>query len=180
MTITSAQLKNISLPYSSTCHSIQGLTINEPYTIFDTNIVYADRRWIYTSITRASDFNSITIFEHSKRECDILEKCKFRQYYELKINNYIQQDITAGRIIKTKQNELIYKGNPIDDYIDQKWFLEHDNFRCYMCGDFFDIEIVDAKVNSNMTVDRVNNSLYHSKVNCRLCCVCCNTSKINL
>ena len=89
MTITSKQLSNISLPYSSTCHSIQGSTIHEPYTIFDTNIVYADRHWIYTALTRCTSLDQVTIFEHPKVECSILERCKFKQYYKLKVDNYI-------------------------------------------------------------------------------------------
>ena len=54
MEITYDQLKYMSLPYSSTGHSCQGKTIHEPYTIFDSNIVYCDRRWIWTALTRAT------------------------------------------------------------------------------------------------------------------------------
>ena len=35
--ITDEQLKYMPLPYSGTCHSSQGLTIHEPYTILDCN-----------------------------------------------------------------------------------------------------------------------------------------------
>ena len=37
MIIKYDQLKYMSLPYSSTSHSTQGMTIYEPYTIFDSN-----------------------------------------------------------------------------------------------------------------------------------------------
>ena len=179
MIIKYDQLKYMSLPYSSTSHSTQGMTIYEPYTIFDSNIAYADRRWIYTSITRCVNFNQITIFEHSQKECQALEKCKYKQYYELKVDNYINQDIIAGRITKNNDNELLYKNKVIEDYIDYKWITEQD-FKCYMCGEYFDIELCDAKVNSNLTVDRIKNELPHVKNNCRLCCHLCNVSKRNL
>ena len=179
MMIKYEHLKYMSLPYSSTCHSVQGMTIHDPYTIFDSNVAYADRRWIYTAVTRASDFNNITIFEHSKKECEILEKCKYKQYFDLKIDNYIKQDIVANRITKNNDNELVYKNVVIEDYIDYNWINKQD-FKCYMCGEYFDIELVDAKVNSNLTVDRINNSCYHSKSNCKLCCLSCNCAKRNL
>ena len=57
MTIKYDHLKYISLPHSSTCHSSQGITIYEPYTIFDSNIVYSDRRWFWTALTRTTLLN---------------------------------------------------------------------------------------------------------------------------
>ena len=65
MLITYNQLKYMTLIYASTSHGAQGTTIEEPYIIFDSNIVYCDRRWLWTSITRAMKLNNITIFEHS-------------------------------------------------------------------------------------------------------------------
>ena len=166
----------MSLPHCKTCHSTQGFTITKPYTIFDTNIAYVDRRWIYTAVSRATSLNNITIFEHSDYECKILEKCKYTQYFELKIQNYIKQDVLAHRIKQNKQ-ELTYNGTKIDDYIDYEWIMNQPNFKCYMCGCLFDFEIEDGNVNSNFTVDRINNSLYHSKTNCKLSCLHCNVSK---
>jgi hypothetical protein len=177
--ITDKQLKYMSLPYSNTCHSSQGLTIGDPYTIFDANTAYTDRRWIYTAITRCKTLDQITIFEHSKRECDILTQCRMKQYFELKIENYINQDITAGRIKRGSTNELMYKGRPVNDYIDYEWIKNNDQ-QCYLCSEMFDIELIDSNVRSNMTVDRVSSSHYHSKSNCKLCCNYCNASKRNL
>ena len=193
MTIKYDHLKYISLPYSNTCHSSQGTTIYEPYTIFDSNIVYCDRRWIWTALTRTTCLKNISIFEHSKNECQVLEKCKYRQYYELKIKNYIIQDEIAGRIktsikeieeedeytngiIKTKTKEYLFKNDVITDYIDYQWIIKQQ-FKCCICDEHFDIEIEDSKVTSNMTVDRKDNTLYHSKSNCQLACLNCNRAK---
>ena len=153
----------MSLPHSNTFHSSQGLTIREPYTIVDANTAYTDRRWIYTAVTRCRNLNQITIYEHSKRERDILTQCRMKQYFELKIENYINQDITAGRIKRGKNNELLYDSRPITDYIDYE-FIENSEFKCYICNEIFDIELIDSNVRSNLTVDRISSSYYHSKV----------------
>ena len=176
MFITFKQLKYCTLPYSSTCHSVQGTTINEPYTIFDTNIAYADRRWIWTAVTRSTKLEDITIFKHSDTECEALERAKYKQYFDLKIHNYVDQDINAGRIKKTKEG-ILYKNQIIDDYINYKWFMEQDDLTCYMCGETFDFELKDSHVVSNMTCDRLDNKMYHSKTNCKLCCLSCNVAK---
>ena len=65
----------------------------------------------------------MTIFKHSDKECKALERCKIKQYYELKIQNYIQQDILSGRI--KKENDTLYcKNVVIDDYINYEWFMD--------------------------------------------------------
>ena len=40
------------LEYASTCHSSQGLTIDNAITIFDVNTCYTDREYIYTVVSR--------------------------------------------------------------------------------------------------------------------------------
>lgn len=176
MFINYKHLKNISLPYCHTCHSAQGVTINKPFTIFDTNIAYCDRRWIWTAITRAEHLKDITIFQHSDDECKMLEKCKLKQYINLKIETYYKtQDILAGRITKT-DNKYIFPDNCIDNNFIQER-LSEQNFNCYMCGCLFDFETKDGTVNSNLTVDRLNNMYTHTKDNCKLACNDCNRLK---
>ena len=79
MIIKYEHLKYISLPHSHTCHSSQGVTIYEPYKIFDSNIVYCDRRWLWTALTRTTSLNNVSI---SDNECEISKKCRYNQYYE--------------------------------------------------------------------------------------------------
>ena len=176
MQISYKQLKYMSLPHCYTCHSTQGFTIPRPHTIFDANVAYTYRRWLYTSITRATYLENITIFKHSENECRMLEKCKYKQYFELKIQNYINQDILANRIKENKEG-LFYKGNIIEDYVDYDWIVEQSDFKCYMCGCLFDFEIEDGRVNSNFTIDRQDNRAPHTKSNCKLCCLNCNRAK---
>ena len=102
--------------------------------------------------------------------------CKYKQYYELKIKNYIMQDVNAGRIKLNKENQLLFKDKVIDNYINYEWIKSQD-FKCYICNELFDIDLIDSKVSSNMTVDRIDNRLPHIKHNCKLCCIHCNISK---
>ena len=177
MTITHKQLKYMTLPNCVTCHSAQGTTIYEPFTIFDSNIAYTDRRWIYTAVTRATDFKNISIFEHSESECDALLLSKIKQYFTLKIKNYIEQDMLAGRVIKTKQGDLVFKNKVIQDYVDYDWIKGKGLLFCYICGEQFEYELIDGKVHSNMTIDRLDNANPHTKSNCKICCLHCNCSK---
>ncbi|HRP36789.1 MAG TPA: hypothetical protein PLS50_03190, partial [Candidatus Dojkabacteria bacterium] len=43
LTFPIEMLDHFSLSYSNTCHSVQGLSIKEPMTIFDINTPYVDR-----------------------------------------------------------------------------------------------------------------------------------------
>ena len=151
MVITVNQLKYMSLPYSSTCHSVQGLTIHEPYTIFDCNVAYTDRRWIYTAVSRCVS-------------------CLLCLYFELKAKNYFKQDIIAGRITNDEH---------IEDFITASWMMKQVQ-RCYICNEEFEYELCDGKVVSNMTVDRKDNAKPHIESNCKMCCLLCNCSKRNL
>ena len=55
--------KHFRLAYANTCHSVQGLTIEDEFTIFDCDTAYVNRNWVWTALTRTDDLNKITIFE---------------------------------------------------------------------------------------------------------------------
>ena len=58
--------ENFKYVYCSTIDSIQGKTINDKITIFDTLLGYMSKRKFYTAITRATHLNNITIFISSQ------------------------------------------------------------------------------------------------------------------
>ena len=92
---------HFKLPYSQTCYSLQGLDIDEPFTIFDINHHYVDIQWIYTAITRATEIKNIQLFlSNVKNETD-----------DGKINNMIQSHKRSDE--KRKM--------PMTNYIDVKW-----------------------------------------------------------
>jgi len=52
-------IKNFSLPYCNTVHSIQGASVNNKFVIVDWKESYVDPKWFYTAISRAMDFDGI-------------------------------------------------------------------------------------------------------------------------
>ena len=46
--------------------------------------------------------------------------------------------------------------------------------QCYMCKKSFSLDIIDSVVKSDITADRIDNKLAHTKNNCKLACVKCN------
>ena len=148
-----------------TCHSCQGLSISDPITIFDTNVPYVDREWVWTAITRATDFNNVTIFEHSPEEVRSLKYCRIKQYINLKINGYKEQD------------KKCYRGFQKDDYVDFGWVVEQGR-HCVKCNKVFDFSFdKNNHVQSDFTIDRIMNNVAHIKPNCQVMCLQCNCTK---
>ena len=168
------QINYFKLPYSKTGHSLQGSTINDKITIFDTNTPYVNRKWIWTAITRASDLNNINIFIHSDNEIKNLTIRRLNQYFKLKIDGYISQD--------KKTN----KYNP-DNYINLEWFKEVieniDNdtpFYCSKCHNKYELYLdYNNNVHSNISAERIDCSKGHNLDNIKLWCVDCNKKRSN-
>ena len=164
-------LKKLSLPYCYTCHSIQGTTIKDKFTIFHCNTPYVSRKYIWTAITRANKLSNVTIFQHSNREVEALEASKLKQYIKLKIENYKHQDELARRLF------IEYPFFQDEHYVDYEWFVEHPD-RCHHCGENFYYELNNGTVESNVSIDRINNTQSHTVGNCVLSCIRCNVSNI--
>ena len=161
-------LNHFKLPYCLTCHSVQGLSIDDIVTLFDCNTAYVDRNFVWTSITRVRDLDNITYFEHSHEEVQRLSDAKLMQYLKLKIEGYKKQDIEAKRTIDKEK------------YIDDDWLFKQieKNKNCPLCHSNYYIALDDENnVRCNISVDRLNNDLEHTKENCHLLCVECNSKK---
>ena len=76
-------LSHFKLPCCLTCHSVQGLSIDDKVSLFDCNTPYVDRNYVWTAITRVRDLDNITYFEHSELEVRRLEDSKLIQYLKL-------------------------------------------------------------------------------------------------
>ena len=86
---------NFTLNYAYTCHTAQGASINDKYIICDWQNEYADLRWLYTAITRATNFDNIYFYTDNVKT----EKFIIRQHINKMIRQYIYQDKKAGREI---------------------------------------------------------------------------------
>ena len=84
-----------------------GLSIDEQITIFDVNVPYVDKYYIWTSLTRANDFNNVSIYVHSQKEIEALTKSRIKQYFENKVEGYKLQYDNAGRLYD--KNDFIDK-----------------------------------------------------------------------
>ena len=158
------------LPYCSTIDSIQGVSFGEDdkITIFDLNTSYMSRRRVWTALTRARYLNNITLFVHTEDEKRISESCRYRQYFEMKINNYKKQDLLKKRVYDDKE------------YITSDWLFEQfqKSIQCKFCNKTFELYLnEDNKVISDISCDRIDNKISHLKNNCVLSCVNCNCSR---
>ena len=51
--------------YRRTCHSFQGSSIDDGITIFDSDIFFVSRKWVWTVVTRATDLTKVRFFTGS-------------------------------------------------------------------------------------------------------------------
>lgn len=156
---------NFKLPYGLTCHSVQGLSLDGPMTIFDVNCAYVSREFIWTAITRARSLENVQIFQHCKAEVKSLYESKLKQYLSFKVAGYKEQDKAKNRTWKK------------DDYVTEDWI--NDQFAqcqtCECCKKDMELYVDEnGEVKSNITVDRIDSKLSHVQNNCRLLCYHCN------
>ena len=154
-------LNHFKYPYCSTVHSVQGLTIENEYTLFDCDSAYVNRNWIYTALTRTDDMNKITIFKCSDKQEDFSKRLKIKAFFEDKCQNMKKQDKKAGRDYDDKK------------YVNADWINEQFGIKqsCSACNIPYEIFCENGFVKSNISVDRINCSLAHHKDNCRMMCV---------
>ena len=166
---TNLMQNNFILEYCRTIDSMQGASVSEKMTIFDLNLPYVSKNHIWVAITRARSLKNLQIFIHPENEVKSYTYARIRQYFNMKIQNYKNQDNKAKRDFKA------------EDYIDENFIFQQQkktNNKCSYC--LKDLEIFidnDNTVKSNLTIDRVDNKLPHIKSNCKICCFMCNVSK---
>ena len=78
-----------------------------------------------------------------------------------KIKGYREQD----------NNRIINDNN----YVDVKWLSNCINKLCSNCNELLYANVEGGKVDSNITADRIDNLMGHSKDNIRGCCKYCNS-----
>jgi len=161
--------KHFILPYCRTIDSSQGRSISEKYTLFDCCLPYVSKEHFWVGLTRSRDLNNVIVFINSDEEIAMYTDLRIRQYYKFKIENYKLQDDMKNRKYTN------------EEFIDTKWIenrIETKGLKCEMCCKDFEIYIdTENNVNSNLTIDRLDNSKAHIKSNCQLACLLCNISK---
>ena len=150
--------------YCRTCHSYQGSSIDDKLTIFDWDFYFVDRKWIYTAITRATNLNNVYFYNGKIEE---FNKQKLECYLNKKVLGYITQDKESKRIVNK------------DNYITKKWLMNCFGGSCCSCGCDFQFTIGPNGVSSNLSAQRIDNTLGHEINNIIPYCVSCNCNQSN-
>jgi hypothetical protein len=155
---------NFIFEYVRTGHSTQGVTIDDKITIFDWNHFYVTRKWIWTAITRATDLKNVVFYKPTDPK--LTEKL-LHGYFERKIQGYKKQDRAANRTIDEST------------YVNQEWLRTALTQNCRCCGLHFNINVETLNnntyvVRSDLTADRIDNSIAHQLDNIRCYHTQCN------
>ena len=67
--------------------------------MFDVNTCYTDGEYVYTVVSRVRSVDQLTVSNHSTKEVNHLHDSRIKQYLNLKIPNYMQQDKNVFEII---------------------------------------------------------------------------------
>ena len=157
--ISSVKLhKNFISSYACTCHSFQGLSVDGKMTIFDWNMPFVSKKWLWTAITRARDLNNV--YFYNGMDAEFTEK-QFLKYCMKKIDGYKRQDKGAEREYDPK------------DYVTVEDIKKCLGTVCPGCTK----EFYFSSRGSNITLDREDSDQAHVKSNCSALCFRCNAAK---
>ena len=171
ITTSISSLDFFGLPFCGTAFMFQGMSIDDEITVFDIDTDYTDPNFAWVAITRARDLKKVNICITPERERQALSKSHLNIYFKDKIEGYLLQDKIANRKID--------KNNYIDIEFINKLLEDNKTKRCPCCLTKLYIVNNEAKINSNISFDRVDNSVAHHKDNLKLLCVDCNKAKSN-
>lgn len=137
-------------PHCFTGHSVQGSTIDEAYAIFDLTSPHASREWVWVCITRATDLRNVYLYTGPSLGRNLDIEAKLRRYRAM---DGAGCNLTTSWVLAT---------------------LKKQNYCCAICQDMLDL-LAPGDNPWAWSVDRQCNSLPHSKENCAITHVHCNT-----
>lgn len=152
--------------YCSTCHSAQGQTLDECIAIYDWKFVFISSCWLWTAVTRATSLDNVYFYKYTEGEfnTDLI-----KSYFKRKVESYKEQDVF-------RTNDKIPK-DIIKKYVTAEWLMECVSKLCPICNNELYIHFKDGNTYTNISADRVDNSLYHTLDNIQPMCKICNCSK---
>ena len=151
----------LSYDYCCTCHNYQGSSIDGKVTIFDYKHYFMSRKWIWTSVTRATNLDDVYFFDYTN---DPLHARTIKDYFKKKCDGYKGQDKADNRSI------------PSEGYVTANWFMEKMKAgQCCQergCG----LYVSSSGTTSNITAQRLDNQVSHTIDNCIIMCTRCNVT----
>ena len=148
----------------STGHSVQGLTINEKYTVnIDLTNKHIGPDWIITAFSRTTDPRNVSY-------------SRFRANKEIHKKDFIARRIEGHKIYD--QNNDLYNEEQFIDVDNIKALIHKQYNSCYYCRKPLTYSIRGVKT-TNMSIDRIDSSVGHIKKNVRISCLHCNVIKKN-
>ena len=150
------------LPYARTCHSVQGMTISQPFTIFGLYDKMVGQDWIYTAISRTTDLSNVSICLQSFRPPATLSGSINRR-----IELHRRDDDAKGRVVVDES-----------EFVDLPWVLKQleEHVVCKYCKTTLSLETGENDLDC-FSIDRLDNHLAHTKANCQIICRRCNHGK---
>lgn len=143
-------------------------------TYKDTNLVIFDMfsslfsgRGIYTSIGRATSLDRVYVYTGKDINYSFVRDELRDKFLQSRINSHKEADRLADRPFRD------------EDFVDSQWVLDkfqHGNPKCH-CGKSLTLDI--SNKHHLFSIDRIHNSLPHTRDNCILSCYHCNTSRKN-
>jgi len=145
--------------YCRTCHSFQGSSIDDAITIFDWGNFFVSRKWLWSAITRARSLDKVYFWKYDEKPENMKQ---LMEYLELKVGRYKIQDLKAKREIVP------------ENYITAEWLRSCLGTCCQNCGDVLNFDIVDKKIQSNLSGPKVGQQHWRERDNCVPWCSMCN------
>ena len=169
ITLENDHLQNFIFSFANTCHSMQGMGVDESITVCDIDLDCVDINFVYTAITRATSLKNVTILLSSEYDKNRAREKMITRYFKNKITGYRRQDRISKRLYDK------------DEYIDIEYIKNEIkcNKHCKKCNVKFITYIKEATVNSNISFNRLDNSIAHIKNNLEILCVECNRALSN-
>jgi len=147
--------------YCRTCHSLQGMTLNDNITIFDYSLPFVTRKWLWVAITRTTSLNKVRFYDGRDGGFNM---ALLNKYFHQKVNQYVEQDKKAKRNID------------MTNYINVEWLHQNINKGCVRCSNPFNLSFTKCSVKSDISANRIDNELAHTIHNLEPMCVSWNCS----
>ena len=158
-----ANNNRFTLAYATTAHKIQGTTL-KGNLIIDPSRLFSLHH-LYVALTRAVSFKNIYLTEPIT--FNILKKTT-------PIIGYVKPVHQLNKLKRLAQKYQAEDSTMTEDYL--KEMIDKQHNKCYYCK----VPLCERfGMPQSLTLDRLNDSLQHTRANCVISCSSCNSSHMN-